>query len=149
GPFDRIEPKHWDRAFRTDITGTYECAMRAAPLMRARGGGAIVTMGTITAQRYLQDFGCQGVVKAAVESLTRYLACELAEAGIRANCIAAGPVYGELINKFPGAQQLIARWESMSPGGALCEPRDVAAMAEFLLGPGARRITGATFCVDN
>ncbi len=149
GPFESIEPKHWDRAFRTNITGTYECARRAAPLMQKRGGGSIVTMSTITSQRYLQDFGCQGVVKAAVESLTRYLAFELAPLGVRANCVCAGPIYGDLINKFPNAAELIARWESMTPGGALCTAEDVALATAFLLGSSALRMTGTTLCVDN
>lgn len=148
GPFDRISPRDWDKAFRTCITGTYECAMRARPLMARRGGGSIVTMSTSMSQRYTYDLGCQGVVKAGVESLTRYLAAELAPEGIRTNCVSAGPVHGELLGMFPDAPGRIARWESATPGGQLCTADDVADVTELLLGPKTRRVNGAIWVVD-
>jgi enoyl-[acyl-carrier protein] reductase III len=148
GPFDRISPRDWDKAFRTCITGTYECAMRARPLMAARGGGAIVTMSTSMSQRYMHDLGCQGVVKAGVESLTRYLAAELAPEGIRTNCVSAGPVHGELLGMFPAARERISRWEGATPGGRLCTADDVADVTELLLGAKTRRVNGAIWVVD-
>ncbi|AEI66903.1 short chain dehydrogenase/reductase family oxidoreductase [Corallococcus macrosporus] len=148
GPFDRITPRDWDKAFRTCITGTYECAMRARPLMARRGGGSIVTMSTSMSQRYMHDLGCQGVVKAGVESLTRYLAAELAPDGIRTNCVSAGPVHGELLGMFPDAAGRVARWEAATPGGELCTAEDVADVTELLLGPRTRRVNGAVWVVD-
>lgn len=148
GPFDQVTPRDWDRAFRTCVTGTHLCAMRAAELMRARGG-SIITMSTITAHRYLRGFGSQGVVKAAVESLTRYLACELAAWGIRTNCVSAGPVYGELLEKFPDADETVNHWEQITPGGELCRPEDVATVVEMLLDDRAARVNGAVWVVDN
>ena len=148
GPFDRIAPRDWDKAFRTCITGTYECAMRARALMAGRGGGAIVTMSTSLSQRYMRDLGCQGVVKAGVESLTRYLAAELAPEGIRTNCVSAGPVHGELLERFPAAPARVSRWEEATPGGRLCTADDVADVTELLLGPRTRRVNGAIWVVD-
>ncbi|RKG93895.1 SDR family oxidoreductase [Corallococcus terminator] len=148
GPFDRISPRDWDKAFRTCITGTYECAMRARPLMAARGGGGIVTMSTSMSQRYMHDLGCQGVVKAGVESLTRYLAAELAPDGIRTNCVSAGPVHGDLLGMFPDAPDRVARWEAATPGGRLCTADDVADVTELLLGPKTQRVNGAIWVVD-
>ncbi|MCP3057831.1 SDR family oxidoreductase [Myxococcus sp. K38C18041901] len=148
GPFDRIAPRDWDKAFRTCVTGTYECAMRARPLMARRGGGAIVTMSTSMSQRYMHDLGCQGVVKAAVESLTRYLAAELAPEGIRTNCVSAGPVHGELLGMFPDAPGRVARWEAATPGGQLCTADDVADVTELLLGARTQRVNGAVWVVD-
>ncbi|MFY2557783.1 SDR family oxidoreductase [Corallococcus terminator] len=148
GPFDRISPRDWDKAFRTCVTGTYECAMRARPLMARRGGGAIVTMSTSMSQRYMHDLGCQGVVKAGVESLTRYLATELAPEGIRTNCVSAGPVHGELLGMFPNAPGRVSRWEAATPGGQLCTADDVADVTELLLGPKTQRVNGAIWVVD-
>lgn len=148
GPFDRITPRDWDKAFRTCITGTYECAMRARPLMARRGGGSIVTMSTSMSQRYMHDLGCQGVVKAGLESLTRYLAAELAPEGIRTNCVSAGPVHGELLGMFPDAAGRVARWEAATPGGKLCTAEDVADVTELLLGPKTQRVNGAIWVVD-
>jgi NAD(P)-dependent dehydrogenase (short-subunit alcohol dehydrogenase family)/acyl carrier protein len=148
GPFDRIAPRDWDKAFRTCVTGTYECAMRARPLMAKRGGGSIVTMSTSMSQRYMHDLGCQGVVKAGVESLTRYLAAELAPERIRTNCVSAGPVHGELLGMFPDAAARVARWEAATPGGQLCTADDVADVTELLLGPKTQRVNGAIWVVD-
>lgn len=148
GPFDRIAPRDWDKAFRTCVTGTYECAMRARPLMARRGGGVIVTMSTSMSQRYMYDLGCQGVVKAGVESLTRYLAAELAPEGIRTNCVSAGPVHGELLGMFPNAAGRVARWEAATPGGQLCTAEDVADVTELLLSPKTQRVNGAVWVVD-
>ncbi|MCP3141862.1 SDR family oxidoreductase [Pyxidicoccus xibeiensis] len=148
GPFDRITPRDWDKAFRTCITGSYECAMRARPLMARRGGGSIVTMSTSMSQRYMHDLGCQGVVKAAVESLTRYLAAELAPEGIRTNCVSAGPVHGELLGMFPDAAARVARWEAATPGRQLCTADDVADVTELLLGSKTQRVNGAIWVVD-
>ena len=88
-------------------------------------------------------------MKAAVESLTRYLACELAPIGVRANCVSAGPVYGELLEKFADADETVAHWENITPGGELCRPEDVAAVVEMLLDDRSARVNGAVWVVDN
>jgi NAD(P)-dependent dehydrogenase (short-subunit alcohol dehydrogenase family) len=97
----------------------------------------------------VQGLGCQGVVKAAVEALTRYLACELAPQAIRANCIAAGPVYGAVLDKLSGGDQgAVHRWEAMTPGGTLCDPLDIARAVAFLASDDAAAINGTVWTVD-
>jgi NAD(P)-dependent dehydrogenase (short-subunit alcohol dehydrogenase family)/acyl carrier protein len=149
GPFSELTASDWDRAFRTNVAGHHACAIRAARLMAPRGGGSIVTMSAIGAHQYVQGLGCQGVVKAAVEALTRYLACELAPQAIRANCIAAGPVYGEVLDKLSGDDPgAVHRWEAMTPGGTLCDPLDIARAVAFLASDDAAAINGAVWTVD-
>ena len=65
---------------------------RAEPLMRARGGGSIVTMTYLGGERAVPHYNVMGVAKAALESSMRYLAADLGEADIRVNAISAGPV---------------------------------------------------------
>jgi acyl carrier protein len=139
----------WDRAFRTNVSGHHQCAIRAARLMAPRGGGSIVTMSAVGAHQYIPGLGSQGIVKAAVESLTRYLACELGHLGIRVNCVAGGPVYGELLAKFPAARTAQTHWETMTPDGELCNPVDLAHTIAFLLSDEAHAITGAVWSVDH
>lgn len=148
GSFSEITPDDWDRAFRTNVSGHYQCAMLAAPLMQTRGGGSIVTLSAVGAHGFIDGLGSQGVVKAAVETLTKYLACELAQYGVRANCVCGGPVYGELLNKFPEAVSKQNQWEARTPGGQLTNPLDLARTIAYLLSDDAAGINGAVWQVD-
>lgn len=149
GPFLELDWDDWDRAFRTNISGHHQCAIHAARLMRPQGGGAIVTLSAVGAHQFIDGLGSQGVVKAAVETLTRYLACELGHFGIRVNCVAGGPVYGELLSKFPSARATQNHWESITPDGELCTPMDLAQTIAFLVSDEARGINGAVWMVDH
>tara|TARA_B100002051_G_scaffold175860_1_gene166311 strand:- start:736 stop:1575 length:840 start_codon:yes stop_codon:yes gene_type:complete len=139
----------WDRAFRTNVAGHHQCALQAARLMRSHGGGSIVTMSAVGAHQFIAGLGSQGIVKAAVETLTRYLACELGRFGIRVNCVAGGPVYGDLLDRFPAAQMRQNHWEAMTPTGELCSPLDLAETIAFLVSNQARGINGAVWMVDH
>lgn len=149
GSFMELTPDDWDRAFRTNVVGHHQCAMRASGLMQAAGGGSIVTMSAVGSNGWVHGLGSQGVVKAAVETLTRYLACELAKFGIRANCVAGGPVYGELLDKFPNSQAVQNQWEKNTPDGQLCSPLDLANAIAFLVGEDAKGINGSVWVVDH
>lgn len=149
GPFLDLTPEDWDRAFRTNVVGHHQCAVKAARLMRPRGGGAIVTLSAVGAHQHIDGLGAQGVVKASVESLTRYLACELGSFGIRVNCVAGGPVYGDLISKFPEARTTQDYWESITADGQLCNPLELAETIAFLVSDAARGINGAVWMVDH
>jgi enoyl-[acyl-carrier protein] reductase III len=148
GNFLELTPQDWERAFNTNVSGHHQCAVRASGLMRT-GGGSIITMSAVGADRYIAGLGSQGVVKAAVETLTRYLACELGRMGIRVNCVVGGPVYGDLLSKFPDAQSTQQHWESMTPDGELCSPIDLAHAIGFLVSDEARGINGSVWTVDH
>ena len=149
GSFQQLTVEDWERAFRTNVIGHHQCAIRSASLMKARGGGSIVTLSAVGAHKYIDGLGSQGVVKAAVETMTRYLACELGPFGIRTNCVVGGPVYGELLDKFPNASATIGHWESMTPDSELCNPMDLAQTIAFLVSEQARGINGAIWTVDH
>jgi enoyl-[acyl-carrier protein] reductase III len=146
-PIDKIRAEHWEKALRTNVIGLHQCAMRARPLMKARGGGRIVTMSSVAAHRYVDYFGCMGPMKAAVESLTRFLAVEFQPDNILVNCISAGAVYGELIEKWPDRDRLLPIWEA-GAGGRLCTGADVASFLEYLLGSGASMVNGSILIMD-
>lgn len=149
GSFSDLTQEDWDRAFRTNVSGHHQCAMRAAEMMRPRGSGSIVTMSAVGAHQFIDGLGSQGVVKAAVESMTRYLACELGRFGVRVNCVAGGPVYGELLSRFPEAQAAQNHWETITADGELCNPMDLARTIAFLVSDEARGINGAVWMVDH
>ncbi len=149
GPFMDLTLDDWDRAFRTNVAGHHQCVVRATPIMRSGGGGSIITMSAVGSKGYIEGLGSQGVVKAAVETLTRYLACELGQFRIRVNCVVGGPVYGDLLSKFPKSQSTQDHWESITPDGELCSPMDLANAIAFLVSDEARGINGAVWAVDH
>ncbi|HTN89355.1 MAG TPA: SDR family oxidoreductase, partial [Sorangium sp.] len=148
GPLEQTTPEHWELAFRTNVTGYHQCALRAARLMERRGGGRIVALSSNGSSRYLEHFGAMGAVKAAVESLTRALAVELAPRNVQVNCVSAGPIYGHVTSNYPDHERILPYWESRTPGGRLCTEEDVADAVLMLLSDGARMINGATLTVD-
>jgi enoyl-[acyl-carrier protein] reductase III len=147
-PLEEIKVEHLDKAFHTNVIGLHQGALRAAKLMKKQGGGKIITLSTNAAHRYIPYFGCMATVKAAVEALTRYLAMEFEPYKIQVNCISSGPVYGELINKWPDSEKLIPYWESISLGNKLCMPEDVADMVSYLLREEVKRINGSILLID-
>lgn len=143
-----ITPDHWEKAFRTNIIGLHQSALYAARLMRRRGGGKIITMSSPAAHGYVDYFGCMGAVKAAVESLTRSLAIELAKDNIQVNCVSPGPVYGELLDKWPESERLVAQWEANTAYGRLCQARDVSHFIAYLLSEPVKLFTGSVLVMD-
>ncbi|HEV2846310.1 MAG TPA: SDR family oxidoreductase [Thermoanaerobaculia bacterium] len=143
-----ITVEHWEKAFRTNVVGLHQSAMRAARLMRRQGGGKIITLSSPAAHGYVDYFGCMGAVKSAVESLTRSLAIELARDNIQVNCVSPGPVYGELLDKWPESERLVAQWEANTAYGRLCEARDVSHFVAYLLSEPVKLFTGSVLVMD-
>ena len=146
-PLDMIQPEHWEKALRTNVIGLHQCALRCRPLMKARGGGRIITMSSVAAHRYVDYFGCMGPMKAAVESLTKFLAVEFQSDNIRVNCLSAGAVYGDLVEKWPDRDRLLPIWEA-GAGGRLCTSADLATFVEYLLSDGAAMVNGSILVMD-
>jgi acyl carrier protein len=95
---DRIGSDDWDDAFRTNVVGLHRVALEAIPLMERRGGGRIVVLSTTASDRVVPHAACEGTVNAAVESLSRYLAAELAPHNVRVNCIKMAESSGSQAN---------------------------------------------------
>ena len=143
-----ITPEHWEKAFRTNVVGLHQTALKAVELMKKRGGGKIITLSTPASHGYVDYFGCMGSVKAAVESLTKSMAIEFAPYEIQVNCVSPGPVYGELLNKWPESERLIRQWENNTAYSRLCEARDVSHFIAYLLSEPVKLFTGSVLIMD-
>jgi NAD(P)-dependent dehydrogenase (short-subunit alcohol dehydrogenase family) len=128
-PLKDVTAEHWDRALRTNVVALHRGAFLAAELMRGRGGGRIVAVSSVGAHLCFDHFGCIGPVKAAEESLVRYLAMELATDNIQVKAVSAGPVLGELLDGFPSRPQ----WERVVPRQRLNSAEEVVEAVLFLL----------------
>jgi enoyl-[acyl-carrier protein] reductase I len=121
---------------------------RAEPLMRARGGGAVVTMTYLGGERVVPHYNVMGVAKAALDSSMRYLASELGEADIRINAISAGPVRTLAARSITGFSEMETIFSERAPLRRTIDASDVGSAALYLLSPMARSVTGTVLYVD-
>jgi len=147
-PLEEIMAEHWEKAFRTNVVGLHQCSLRALELMKKRGGGKIITMSSPAAHDYVDYFGCMGAVKAAVENLTKSMAIEFAPHNVQVNCVSPGPVYGDLLDKWPESKRLTAEFEKATVYDRLCESRDVSHFVAYLLSDPVKLFTGSVLVMD-
>lgn len=144
--------KGWDWTLNINARAALFAAQHAAPLMKARGGGAIVNITSIGSQRVLPEYVVVGASKAALEAVTRYLAVELAPMGIVVNAVSAGVVETEALLHFSQMRaDLGDRLETArtrTPAGRIVTVEDVAAAVAFLCSPDAAMIRGQVLLVD-
>jgi enoyl-[acyl-carrier protein] reductase III len=110
-------------------------------------GSAIVAISSLGSARVLDNYILIGTSKAALESVMRYLAVELAPRGIRVNAVSAGVVDTEALEFFPNRDEMLAT-VGRTPAGRLVEPGDVAAAVSFLCSGDAAMVCGQTLVVD-
>jgi len=143
-----LTPEHFEKAYRTNVIGLHQCALKALNLMKRRGGGKIITLSSPASHGYVDYFGCMATVKAAVESLTKTMAIEFARYNVQVNCVSPGPIYGDLLNKWPESKRLIAEWEQATVFERLCVDRDVSHFIAYLLGDDVKLFTGSVLVMD-
>ena len=133
-------------AFRTSAFSLKALAAALEPLM---GEGASIVGMDFDASVAWPIYDWMGVAKAALESVSRYLARDLGPKGVRVNLISAGPLGTVAARSIPGFERLAALWQAQAPlGWDVGDPRPVAEAICFLLSDYARGITGEILHVD-
>jgi meromycolic acid enoyl-[acyl-carrier-protein] reductase len=147
GKFMSAPPESAEQAFRTSAYSYKALAEALAPLMRD-GGGSLVGM-DFDASVAWPVYDWMGVAKAALESVSRYLARDLGPAGVRVNLVSAGPVETPAAGGIPGFDQLAALWGRQAPlDWDTGDPTPVADAVCFLLSDWSRGISGEILHVD-
>lgn len=144
-PALETEDRHFDWTLAANARALLSLARAAAPAMRP--GSSIVGISSLGSQRVLDNYVLVGTSKAALESIVRYLAVELAPRGIRVNAVSGGVVDTGALDFFPNREEMLAT-VARTPAGRLVEPRDIAAAVCFLCSPGAEMVRGQTLLVD-
>ena len=145
-PALELTEKHWDWTMNANARVLLTLARAAAPGMAP--GSSIVAISSLGSTRVLDDYVLVGTSKAAIESLVRYLAVELAPRDIRVNCVSAGLVETGALEHFPKRKTMLEFYRERTPAGHLVEPDDVANAVAFLASPDATMIRGQTLIVD-
>ncbi len=137
----------WESVIGTNLNGTYYCCSSALPRMSR--GSAIVSIASVAALLALPGRGAYCAAKAALLSLTRVMAVELAERGIRANAVCPGFTRTALIQQGLDDGSLSTDWMlERVPFGRLAEVDEIVQAVRFLASEAASFITGQSLVVD-
>ncbi len=139
----RLSDERWSRMLAVHLNGTFFCTREALRLMAPRRAGRIVNMASIAGLTGIASVPHYSAAKAAIIGFTKAFARDVASQGILVNAIAPGYVDTPILDVL-GAQRATqtALVASQTLVGRLGEPREIAATALFLAGPGASYFTG-------
>ncbi len=145
-PIMKVRANQWDLTMNVNGRSFLLCAQSAAPLM-ARGG-SIIALSSAGGGRVILNYGALGPTKAALESLVRYIAVELAPKNIRVNGVVGGLVQTDSLDRFPWAKQVRQEVAQRTPSGRLGTADDLGKVVRFLASPEASWICGQLIIVD-
>lgn len=144
--FEAIDPAQWDRLFAVNVKGIWLCCAAVMPAMRERKGGAIVNIASVVALAGQPGYLHYVASKGAVVSMTKGLAKEVGQHGVRVNCIAPGFVITDATRNRP------AEWQQMFLNARALKreqrPDDLVGTALYLLSDLAAFVSGQTIVVD-
>ena len=143
-----IHPDEWDRVIQTNLTGAFSCAQLAARHMARRKEGAIVNVTSINDSRARIGLTHYSVSKAGLTMLTRQMALELADEGVRVNAVALGLFETDMNRERLADSQIRHEQLKQIPLGLIGAPEDAVGPILFLLSDAARLITGSVLVVD-
>ena len=146
-PLMETSDDEWSRVLAVNLSGPFLCTKAAVPLMRHHGGGAIVNITSISGLRASTLRSAYGTSKAALAHLTKQLAVELAELGIRVNGVAPGPVDTAMAKEVHSAE-IRADYHDAIPLNRYGLEGELAEVVYFLCSDRASYITGQILAVD-
>ncbi len=153
-----LTEEDWDRMHRVNAKGVFFCLQRAARQMIDQGGGRIVNIASIAGRGFKgTSNAAYAASKGAVIALTKTAAQQLGPHNINVNAVCPGVTLTPLVDKMlidraeqenTTVEDVLADLSRPIPIGRPNTPEDIAALAVFLAGPGARNITGQAYNVD-
>ena len=153
GTLESTSEEDFDRIFRVNVKGMYNCMFALIPHLKTRGG-IILNMASIAASTGLSERFAYSMSKGAVVSMTYSVARDYLHHNIRCNCISPARVHtpfvdGYLRQNYPGREaEFFKKLSETQPIGRMAQPREVADLALFLCSDEAAFITGTDYPID-
>ena len=141
-----LTARHLDWTMALNVRAFFELVKLLLP--RLVPGSCIVGLSSPGASRAVPDYAVVGASKAALESLARHLAIELAPRGVRTNIVAPGAIATEAWKAIPEGETKLAEAAMRSPLRRLITPEEVAQVTRFLCSSAASGVNGQTLVVD-
>lgn len=157
GGFAAIGEDQWSSAFSLTLMSVVRSVRLALPLMRARGGGAILALGSSSVKQPIPNLLLSNVFRPAVQGLCKSLADELGPEGIRVNMLSPGRILTERIQALDedrarregkSVEEVKAATVATIPLGRLGRPDEFGNAAAFLVSGAASYLTGVSLIVD-
>jgi NAD(P)-dependent dehydrogenase (short-subunit alcohol dehydrogenase family) len=157
-PVAEYPPDDWDKVVAVNLTAMFDVSRLAIPHLKNSKAGCIINMSSIAGRYGFPNRSPYAATKWGVIGLTKTLAMELGEWGIRANAIAPGAVEGDrIVRVFRGRAQISGRSLEEVKADALAassiktmiDPKDIAQLAVFLASDAAKSISGQVIPIDN
>lgn len=143
-----IEPVEWDDVLATNLRGTFLFCRSVGREMLSRGRGSIVNLSSVGGSVGLPRLAAYCASKGGVEALTKTLALEWAEKGVRVNALAPAFVRTDMATGLIEHEHFGPQLRSETPMGRFAEPEDVVGAAIYLASNASRYVTGTTLVVD-
>ncbi|MGZ4731704.1 MAG: SDR family NAD(P)-dependent oxidoreductase [Terriglobales bacterium] len=153
GTVESTTEEDFDRVFRVNVKGYYNCMQAAVAAMKTNGG-VILNMASIAGSVGLADRFAYSMSKAAVISMTYSVARDCLAYKIRCNCISPARVHTPFVdnylrNTYPGRErEMFEKLSQAQPIGRMAEPGEIASLALFLCSDEASFITGVDYPID-
>ncbi len=154
GTVESTTESDFDRVFRVNVKGIYNCMQAVVESMRARGGGVILNMASIAGSAALADRFAYSMSKGAVIAMTYSVAKDYLPHNIRCNCISPARVHtpfvdGYLRTNYPGHEkEMFEKLAKSQPIGRMGTPEEVASLTLFLCSDESAFITGVDYPLD-
>ena len=146
-PVSQLRVNQWDLSLDVNAKALLVLTQAALPFME-KEGGSIIALSSLGSKRYIPSYGAIGISKAALETLVRYLAVELAPKKIRVNAVSGGLVDTDAIRSFPQQETFKKEVLHRTPAGRIGKPEDLARVVSFLASENANWIYGQTLVAD-
>lgn len=154
GKAHNTSEEDFDKVFKVNVKGIYNCLHEAIPIMQQQKSGVILNLASVASSVGLNDRFAYSMSKGAVVGMTLSVAKDYINDGIRCNCISPGRVHTPFVDNFlaktyPGKEQeMFEKLSKTQPIGRMAKPEEIAHLVLYMCSDEAGFVTGCDYPID-